>query len=134
MKVFLLATICIAFAYARPSGEYEALSQEMVDHINSLNTTWRAAMSRRFEGANEDYIRGLCGAWDGGRKLPEKDIVPLEDIPDTFDARVQWPNCLSIGDVRDQGSCGSCWVSTISIIEYILVSFFMSSKHEYRFP
>lgn len=30
-------------------------------------------------------------------------------VPDTFDARTQWPNCPSISEVRDQGSCGSCW-------------------------
>lgn len=31
-------------------------------------------------------------------------------IPDTFDARVQWPMCEEvIGRVRNQGNCGSCW-------------------------
>ena len=31
-------------------------------------------------------------------------------IPDSFDARVEFPSCAaSIGDIRNQGSCGSCW-------------------------
>lgn len=30
-------------------------------------------------------------------------------IPDEFDARTAWPNCPTIGEIRDQGSCGSCW-------------------------
>lgn len=30
-------------------------------------------------------------------------------IPDEFDSREQWPNCPSISEIRDQGSCGSCW-------------------------
>lgn len=34
----------------------------------------------------------------------------LIDLPENFDAREQWPNCPTIREVRDQGSCGSCWV------------------------
>lgn len=29
------------------------------------------------------------------------------NIPNTFDARNQWPGC--IGAIRNQGGCGSCW-------------------------
>lgn len=28
-------------------------------------------------------------------------------LPDSFDSRVQWKDC--VGEVRDQASCGSCW-------------------------
>lgn len=31
-------------------------------------------------------------------------------LPENFDAREQWPNCPTIKEIRDQGSCGSCWV------------------------
>jgi len=30
-------------------------------------------------------------------------------LPDTFDSRTQWPKCTSIGHIRDQANCGSCW-------------------------
>ncbi|OQV22590.1 putative Cathepsin B [Hypsibius exemplaris] len=33
-------------------------------------------------------------------------------IPSTFDARLRWPNCASIRDVRNQQHCGSCWAHT----------------------
>jgi hypothetical protein len=32
-------------------------------------------------------------------------------IPDEFDARKEWPECTSIGEIWRQGHCGSCWVS-----------------------
>lgn len=35
------------------------------------------------------------------------------DLPKEFDSRKQWPNCPTIREIRDQGSCGSCWVNII---------------------
>jgi hypothetical protein len=35
--------------------------------------------------------------------------VVVANIPVEFDARVQWAQCTSIGRVRQQGKCGSCW-------------------------
>jgi cathepsin B len=36
-------------------------------------------------------------------------IADEEDIPEEFDSRTQWPECPTIQEIRDQGSCGSCW-------------------------
>jgi C1A family cysteine protease len=36
-------------------------------------------------------------------------------VPASFDSREEWPNCPSIKEVRDQGSCGSCWVSSVTL-------------------
>ena len=41
--------------------------------------------------------------------LKEKTEYEAIQLPDTFDARQKWPNCKSIDEIRDQGSCGSCW-------------------------
>ncbi|VDO97056.1 unnamed protein product [Soboliphyme baturini] len=30
-------------------------------------------------------------------------------IPEEFDARKEWYMCPTIGEIRDQGNCGSCW-------------------------
>lgn len=32
-----------------------------------------------------------------------------DDLPENFDARSNWPYCPTIQEIRDQGSCGSCW-------------------------
>lgn len=38
-------------------------------------------------------------------------------LPDTFDARKKWPKCTSIGEIRDQSFCGTCWaVSAASVL------------------
>jgi len=34
---------------------------------------------------------------------------PIRAVPDSFDARQQWPQCDTIKAIRDQGRCGSCW-------------------------
>ena len=57
------------------------------------------------------YVKTMCGTWlNDPNPLPAKD-VQVRDLPAAFDAREQWPNCPTIKEVRDQGSCGSCWVS-----------------------
>lgn len=35
-----------------------------------------------------------------------------EALPEHFDARERWPECLSLLDsIKDQSNCGSCWVN-----------------------
>ena len=45
-------------------------------------------------------------------RLPTKyHDVENEILPKNFDSREHWPQCPSLKEIRDQGSCGSCWVS-----------------------
>ncbi|XP_066294740.1 uncharacterized protein [Branchiostoma lanceolatum] len=105
----------------KPEVQYpsdQASTQEIIDYINSINTTWKAGQN--FEGWTEADLKGLCGTILDD---PDKDKIPFKlhdvsnlEVPAKFDARDKWPNC--VGPIRNQLSCGSCWafaaVTTLS--------------------
>lgn len=110
MKVFLIALLAVSSALA---SRVHPLSDEFIKKINSAQTTWKAG--RNFDAnTNLADIKRLLGVLprNGKPRLPAKeDASPRVTLPTSFDAREQWPNCPSIGTIRDQSSCGSCWVS-----------------------
>ena len=109
LRIAVLSLLA-ACALAVPAQYYPFDGLEIVDYINSLKATWTAGVNKRFLGADESFAKRQCGVLPGDKRLPEKDIVPLKDLPTEFDARDQWPDCPTIKEIRDQGSCGSCWV------------------------
>lgn len=74
---------------------------------------------RNFDSSlSKNYLTRLLGLRrrEGGSLLPLRTAedykhIPDAKIPKSFDARKKWPNCDGIKTVRDQGDCGSCWVS-----------------------
>ena len=116
MKVFIAVVLFIIPAVFSvpydPVLSYAESMRNIAERVNSLQTTWRATpSSKRFEGVTENYVRSLCGTLlRGGPTLPMKEIEVPDVLPETFDARQKWPDCPSIGTIRDQGHCGSCWV------------------------
>jgi len=90
----------------------EPLSDDMINYINNLGTTWKAGHNDYFRGKSMDSIRRLMGFVENpSTKLPvvTNDHIPSNDVPDSFDSRQQWPDCPTIPDIRDQSNCGSCW-------------------------
>uniref|UniRef100_A0A8C0TFN6 Cathepsin B n=1 Tax=Canis lupus familiaris TaxID=9615 RepID=A0A8C0TFN6_CANLF len=91
---------------------FRALSDELVDYVNKRNTTWKAG--HNFHNVDPSYLRRLCGTFLGGPKLPQRvQFAKNLILPESFDAREQWPNCPTIKEIRDQGSCGSCWIPVV---------------------
>jgi cathepsin B len=91
-----------------------AVTKDLVDRINSLpGNTWKASLEQgsNIKGASVGDVKSLLGVRPGGPKLEEKTVFEIETsaLPDTFDSRTNWPSCPTIGMVRDQSACGTCW-------------------------
>jgi hypothetical protein len=72
--------------------------QSIIEHVNSLKTTWTAGHNHYFDGRTMEEIKGLMGTLEtpAHMKLPEKDITELKDLPDEFFSAQNWPKCESI--------------------------------------
>lgn len=105
--IVLVSILAIVLASDDP------LSQEFIDRINSKATTWKAG--KNFGPlVSMQYIRRLLGVHPDAAEYRLKDkpsnLYELgDDLPEEFDSRKQWPDCPTINEIRDQGSCGSCW-------------------------
>ncbi|XP_028295271.1 cathepsin B-like [Gouania willdenowi] len=103
--VVLCVVAMVSVASARP--HLPPLSTEMIHFINKANSTWMAGTN--FQKADISSVKGLCGTILKGPKLPEVvHNVEGMKLPDSFDARQQWPKCPTIHR-SETGSCGSCW-------------------------
>jgi len=113
-KLFLFAALAVA-SQAIILGENEpAASPRMVDFINSQHTSWKASTDQGsfIGGMTVNQARRLMGVLprQDGPQLPRITYAGKNQaVPDTFDARTQWPDCWTIKQIRDQSACGSCW-------------------------
>ncbi|KAK5640500.1 hypothetical protein RI129_011311 [Pyrocoelia pectoralis] len=112
LSVLLLIASALGGVKPQYAQQY-FLSDEAIREINNKQSTWEAG--RNFaENVPTRYIKRLMGVLPDNYKhklpvlVPEYNLMEIE-VPEQFDARQQWPNCPTISEIRDQGSCGSCW-------------------------
>jgi cathepsin B len=60
-KAFCLVFVAVCTAHSHIPVHFEPLSQEIIDYINSLDTTWKAG--KNLEGASTPYLKGLLGTF-----------------------------------------------------------------------
>ena len=72
----------------------------------------QAGHNKYFDGMSIANIKNMMGVLPDPNNYRSPLMVHKVSsrLPENFDSRKQWPNCPTIKEVRDQGSCGSCWV------------------------
>ena len=112
----LLWTVTSTVHFEHTQG-WELLGQDAVTNaLNSLQgaATWKAGRSYRFHGLDLHSIQNQLGVLhediSKSHHLASAGLLSTSQLPDSFDAREMWTNCSTIREIRDQGSCGSCWV------------------------
>nr|ATU82853.1 secreted C1 protease-like protein [Pristhesancus plagipennis] len=90
MKLLILAPllVCGVLSTSVPS---DPLSDEFIDHINSIKTTWKAG--RNFDrNIPRKYLKTLNGVLKGANalKLPKKNVSLDAKLPEECDARTNY--------------------------------------------
>jgi len=110
----LVALIAVASVVAEVDLNGPAITPELIREINVKAQGWKAYPFARFVNSTIREAKALMGVLpDSDEKwaelpLMEHDLTNYAP-PDDFDSRKAWPACPSIGEIRDQAACGSCW-------------------------
>jgi len=120
-RVFILLSVILFSVYVTEQADF--LQKEYIDEINEAATTWKAGVN--FDpNTPKEHIVKLLGS-KGVQIVNHENIHTYKthdpaydsvsgNIPKKFDARRKWRNCKTIGAIRDQGNCGSCWAVATS--------------------
>jgi cathepsin B len=112
MRVAVVAVVFFVVAINSFDLDSPVVTPHLIQKINNHpDVKFVAGVNSRFVGASyADAIRLMGVKLSGRRPALKEDPVTLQDIPTSFDSRVQWGSiCPSTSEIRDQANCGSCW-------------------------
>lgn len=105
MKIIICITLLVSVASAiNIQGKLLApLSDDMVNYVNKVKTTWKAEKSK-FDSWSLKSFKKILGVPLNYIGKPSRlevieHQVDLSALPVEFDSRTQWPNCPTIGEV-----------------------------------
>ena len=109
MKSILTILSIINYAFA--------INVEYIDYVNSKNLSWRLDNNKfsNIEHDNFKYRNGYAPSFVDYPKFDtEFENMMYQNVPENYD----WREKGMVGDVKDQGQCGSCWAfSAIGALE-----------------
>lgn len=120
INAFLAASTAQAMRLAKPSKLETVLTmlpeEYIVEKVNgNPEATWQAESRGVFDSNSIEDVIGALGTevYEQSPFVEEgENSVSFTDeqyaaIPESFDAREKWPNCIH--PIRNQEKCGSCW-------------------------
>jgi len=108
MGTTMLRSTLILLSLSVAAAEHP-INNAVVQRINSGNHSWvaHAPETNPLQHLSAVQLQGLLGLRSYQPLAVESNASALRDIPNSFDARSQWPSCKR--PIRDQAQCGSCW-------------------------
>jgi len=117
-KMKLFSALAVSGVYsAIPERATENTLNELVKKLDSVPKSWEHGLTGKFSGEKKpseySYLMGsleIPTELDLAEKVYSLEASANADIPTSFDPRDVWGDiCPSLYEIRDQGSCGSCW-------------------------
>jgi cathepsin B len=108
------AVVCLVLvALVASSFAAKAVTDELINEVNSKQTAWKAGhnMFSKMELSDAKKLLGTVIPKRASRTTvdPPAHKSNAGALPTSFSAMQQWPQCPTIGSIRNQAQCGSCW-------------------------
>lgn len=87
-------------------------NDEIINIIkNTKGATWSPGISPFFLNKTQEQIMKLSVAKENKIPITKNYSVSNSDIdiPESYDLRLEYPKCSTIGEIPLQGNCGCCW-------------------------